>query len=112
MVLQDLLHAVEEGGWRINGYEEWQRSRADIEAEREAARERARKSRERAAHARGSSAGVTQPEVEVDAEEIPPNPQGFAEQDDPERLRALTVERATEARDALLNGQASKLAAS
>ena len=105
-----------DAGWRVAGYEEWQRTRSDIEAEREAGRERARRSREARAKARRDAAeraetfALGSGDIDTESDADPPNPQGFAEQDDPERLRALTVERATEARDALLNGQASKLA--
>lgn len=110
------LWLVEEGGWRINGYEEWQRSRADIEAEREAGRERARRSREARAKARRDAAeraaefALGSGDIDTESDTDPPNPQGFAEQDDPERLIALTVERATAVHRALVNGQASKLA--
>lgn len=45
-----------DGGYRVHGYSEWQRTRESIEAEREAGKERAKRSRERTANVRRSHA--------------------------------------------------------
>jgi hypothetical protein len=61
-----------EDGWQVSNYTEHQRSRADVEADRASAAERARKSRERraarAAASQRTYAEVTEPEAETETD--------------------------------------------
>lgn len=74
LIIEDLVAAgmwVEtEGGWRIHDYEDYQPSRADVEADRDAARERMRRVRAngRQNTARRSAA------VRLNSDESSPNP--------------------------------------